>query len=549
VQEGAEEMKDRNYWQNRERQQLLGKRFSRRRLIQMGAAGSAGAVLLATGCGGSKNEQMSEGTTAGETPKPGGQITIGSPAAVSSLDPAIWSLGYDKYVTYNVFDWPVTEGTDKDGNLTVFPNLAESFEWVDNTHLHFAWRQGIKFHDGVDFNSDAIQAYYARVLDPATKSPRGAELRTLDHVESPDAYNSTYVLKEPDAVALSLTFTFWTSCIPSPAAKDLAENPVGTGPFIFKSQQPGASYELVKNPDYWRPGEPYLDSYSVRVLPDKAVAAAALKAGEVDFAAYLETRDVAQFRQDSGFSVSSLGVAAPKIYVNSNRGACKDERVRKALSLAIDRDDWIARYAGEAFMTPGPLVKGGALANPDEPDPVSDLEQARQLLAAAGYQDGLQFERLFTTTDPGAQTDAEMLQAQWEKAGIKVNVEYVATAQAGARLVTGDYELALGGTFGEGDDYELRNVYYSKGVFNGGTLTDSEVDRLIDSAKLELDPNERKKIYWQVQKRIMDQTLAIFIIGLPTPLVLAKRVQGYAPDLAVKGDPRMQYQWRKIWLG
>ena len=102
--------------------------------------------------------------------------------------------------------------------------------------------------------------------------------------------------------------------------------------------------------------------------------------------------------------------------------------------------------------------------------------------------------------------------------------------------------------FGEGDDYELRNVYHSKGVFNGGTLTDPEIDRLIDSAKLELNPNERKKLYWQVQKIIMEKTMAVFIVGLPTRVVVAKRVQGYAPDLAVKGEPRMQFQWRKIWV-
>jgi len=542
-------MQDTNYWQNRQRRKLLDERLSRRRLIQMSAAGSAGALLLAAGCGGSKNEQVSGGTPgAVGTPKLGGKMTIVSNAAVSSLDPAIWSLASDKFITYNVFDWPATEGTDKDGNLTVLPNIAESFEWIDNTHIHFSWRQGIKFHDGVDFNSDAIQAYYARVLDPATKSPRAAELRTLDHVQSADAYNSTYVLKEPDAVVASLALSFWTSCIPSPAATNLAENPIGTGPFIFKSQQPGASYELVKNPDYWRPGEPYLDAFSVKVLPDKAVAAAALKAGEVDMAAYLETRDVAGFKQDPGFNVSRIGQNVVKVYVNNNRGACKDERVRKALSLAINRDDYIQRYAGEAFVTPGPLVKGGALANPDEPDPVSDPEQAKQLLAAAGYSDGLSFERLFTTTEPADQTNAEILQAQWEKVGVKVNVEYVAIAQAGARLATGDYELAMGGSFGEGDDYELRNVYHRKGVFNAGTIADPDIDRLIDAAKLELDPNERKKLYWQVQQIIMQKTIAVFIIGVPTSVVLAKRVQGYAPDLAVKGLPRMQNQWREIWV-
>jgi len=547
-------MQDTNYWRDREIKRALGRRLSRRRLIQMGALGSAGAVALAVGCGGGDEKNGGKatagpvGTTAAGTPQPGGKVTIASNAPVSSLDPAIWSLGSDKYVTYNVYDWPATQGTDETGALTVLPNLAESFEWVDNTHLAFRWRQGIKFHDGTDFNSDAIQAYYKRVLDPATKSPRAAELNTLDHVESSDLYNSTYVLKSPDAVVAELALSFWTSCIPSPAASDLEQKPIGTGPFIFKSQQPGASYELVKNPDYWRPGEPYLDGYSVRVIPDKAVAAAALKSGEVDMVATLEVRDIAQFKQDPKFNVVTQGVGAKKVYVNNNRGACKDERVRKALSLAVNRQEFIDRYAGEAFITPGPLIKGGTFANPDEPDPQYDPEQAKQLLTAAGYPDGLEFEKMYTTTEPADQTDAQVLQAQWADAGIKTNVDYVATAQAGVRLATGDYELAMGGAFGEGDDYELRNVYHSKGVFNGGSLTDPEIDRLIDSAKLELNPDQRKKIYWQVQKIIMEKTMAVFIVGLPTRVVVAKRVQGYAPDLAVKGEPRMQFQWRKIWV-
>ena len=547
-------MQDTNYWLDRGRRRLLKQRLSRRRLIQLGAMGSAGAVMVAVGCGGEDDGNGGKatagpgGTIAAGTPQPGGKVTIASNAPVSSLDPAIWSLGSDKYVTYNVYDWPATQGTDETGALTVLPNLAESFEWVDNTHLAFRWRQGIKFHDGTDFNSDAIQAYYKRVLDPATKSPRAAELNTLDHVESSDLYNSTYVLKSPDAVVAELALSFWTSCIPSPAASDLEQKPIGTGPFIFKSQQPGASYELVKNPDYWRPGEPYLDGYSVRVIPDKAVAAAALKSGEVDMVATLEVRDIAQFKQDPKFNVVTQGVGAKKVYVNNNRGACKDERVRKALSLAVNRQEFIDRYAGEAFITPGPLIKGGTFANPDEPDPQYDPEQAKQLLTAAGYPDGLEFEKMYTTTEPADQTDAQVLQAQWADAGIKTNVDYVATAQAGVRLATGDYELAMGGAFGEGDDYELRNVYHSKGVFNGGSLTDPEIDRLIDSAKLELNPDQRKKIYWQVQKIIMEKTMAVFIVGLPTRVVVAKRVQGYAPDLAVKGEPRMQFQWRKIWV-
>ena len=540
-------MQDSNYWVNRQRRRLFETRISRRRLIQLGAMGSAGTFLLATGCGGGTKQAARGTSTAGGTPVPGGKITIATNAAVTSLDPAFWSLAADKIVDYNIYDWPATSGTDASGNLASIPNLAESYEWVDDTHITFKWRQGIKFQDGTDFNSDAIQAYYKRVLDPATKSPRAAELNSLDHVESADAYTSTYVLKTPDAVTIDLAFSYWTSCIPSPAATDLANNPIGTGPFMFKSQQPGASYELVKNPNYWRSGEPYLDGYSVKVIPDNAVAAAALKSGEVDFVSYLETQDVAQFEKDPAFNVVTQGVMAKKIYINNNKGTFTDERLRKALTLAIDRQPFIDRYAGEAFVTPGPLIKGGALANPDEPDPVYDPEQAKQLLSAAGYGDGLQIDPLFTTTAQNDQTDAEVLQAQWAKVGINAKVEYVALAQAGVRLATGDYEVCMGGTFGDGDDYELRNVYYSKGVFNAGTLTDPQIDGFINAAKLQKDPNERRKTYWQLQSLIMDKTMAVFIVGIPQRVVMSKRIQGYTPDLAIKGQPRMQWQWRELW--
>jgi ABC-type transport system substrate-binding protein len=135
------------------------------------------------------------------------------------------------------------------------------------------------------------------------------------------------------------------------------------------------------------------------------VAAKAGCGGERGRSAGNRIRDVAAFGRTPA-STYSRHPTGYKVYVNNNRGACKDERVRKALSLAINRDDYIARYAGEAFVTPGPLVKGGALANPDEPDPVSDPAEAKQLLAAAGYADGISFDRLFTTTEPADQTNA-----------------------------------------------------------------------------------------------------------------------------------------------
>jgi peptide/nickel transport system substrate-binding protein len=550
-------MENTGYWDSRRLRSLLDRRLSRRRLIQLGAAGSAGALVIAAGCGGKgggPGTTPSAYTPVAGTPTPGGKIVIASASALTSMDPAFWSLAGDKIVNYDLYDWPATQGLDNDGNLADLPNLAESFEWVDGTHLIFHWRQGIKFHDGTDFNADAVQAYYQRVLDPATKSPRAAELRTVDHVETIDNYTTRYVLKEQDMVVVELALSFWSSCFPSPTAiekygNDFTNHPVGTGPFMFKSQQPGASCDLVRNPNYWRAGEPYLDGYTVRAIPDRAVVAAALKAGEVDMASNLESRDIIGFQKDPNFNVVTAAVGSIRmVFVNSNKGLGTNPHLRKALSLAINRQEFIDRYSGLAFITPGPLLKGGAYANPDEPDPEYDLERAKQELAAAGYPDGLTIQKLYTTTDPGDQADAQILQAQWAKIGVNVSVDYVAVVQAGVQLATGDYEFAFGGWPGEGDDYALRNIYYSKGVFNGGALSDPDIDRLIDQAKVETDPNKRKELYWQVMRIIMDNTYAIYVVGVPDSLVLSKRVQGFTPDLAVKGEPRMQFQWRKLWV-
>jgi hypothetical protein len=108
----------------------------------------------------------------------------------------------------------------------------------------------------------------------------------------------------------------------------------------------------------------------------------------------------------------------------------------------------------------------------------------------------------------------------------------VAIAQAGARLATGDYELAMGGSFGEGDDYEIRNVYYSKGVFNAGTITNPEIDRLIDAMKLEL--GERTEEAVLANAAIIMEDYRRFIIVLTD--VMSEARPGYTPDLAIKGQ-------------
>lgn len=554
-----------NCWEDESGRRLTARRLSRRRLIQIGALGTSGILTAAyLGCGsdedeGAKVTSAPSASTPGaaESPVPGGSFTLGSSAAPSSMDPALFGGGgSDLVALYNLYDAPVIRDYTEEGEIVLLPSLGESWEWIDDTHLSMRFRRDVKFHDGTDFDAAAIKAYYDRILNPETASTRAADYKMLDHVEQFDDFTATYVLKFKNVLFVSALMG-WGSSIPSPTAVarygvDFQNHPVGTGAFAFKRQEPGALYEFEKNPNYWRPRQPLLDGFSIKIVPDKAVAAAALNAGDIDAAsgAELDQKDIAAFQEDSRFNVYIGGASGLKqIWINKSRPPGDNVHLRKAVSLAINRDEFVDKYDGLAYVTTGPLPKRNPWNNPDEPDPEYNPDKAVEEMKLAGLEDGVTIN-IYSTTDPLDQSDAELLQAQWSKVGIKANFEFIALAVAAVKLNAGEFDFAYG-SFGAalGDiDYVMETIFTTGGFFNGGATKDDRIDQLVNRGKNEEeDFKTRRATYWEVQKIINENFYQIWVVGIPDIVVMKKEIHGYIPR-SEPGGPGYEQQFRGYWI-
>lgn len=553
-------MSEGNYWKGTYRHRIITRRLSRRRLLQvagLGAAGALSASYLACGDDGGGSGGVtpsSETPIASGTPRRGGSLVYASNSDFASMDPAFMALGHDKLANYNVYEYPVTRSISEDGALGAEGLLAESYELLDETTIVLKFRQGIKFHDGTDFNAAAVKFEIDRVQNPETRATRSAELANIASAETTDVNTLRIVQKEPDAVGLT-QLDGWALCIPSPAAvekygSDFQNNPVGTGPFVFKRMEKGTLYEFERNPNYWRKDEPYLDNYKVRIIPDKAVAAAAMAAGEVHgtWGDVLDPNDIVAFQNDPDFEVIIGGGAGIKrIYLHKGREPFNDIRFRRAMSMAIDREEIIAAHSGLAFVTPSPLPRHTAYDNPNEPDPEYNPEKAKQLLKDAGLE-GVEITMMIIS-DPVDQADGELILAQLKRVGINVKLESIAANVVGAKAVAGEFTcLAMNfpTDFG-GIDYAIRHLFYSKGVFNKGVTVDAEIDRLVDQSRTEMDINKRKEIYWEIQRISMENVYEISLIGLPGLNIFRKGFQGYVP-LDAAGGPALESCFRRIWV-
>jgi ABC-type transport system substrate-binding protein len=551
-------MNEKNYWNDRYWPRVMTRRLSRRRLIQIGtlsAASIAGAGYL--GCGGGEETVSPGGATTAPagTPQPGGRIVWLSGSALSSLDPAYEALGHDKFACQNIYEWPVCYDIGADGKLVLVGLLAESVEWVDLTHLNLKFRTGIKFHDGTDFNAAAVKYQVDRVKDPATKATRAGELANIDHVEQVDDNTITYVLGKPDATVI-IGLGGWGSCIPSPTAvekygDDFGNHPVGTGAFMFDRQEIGVSYEFKKNPNYWRPGEPFLDGFGIKVITDKAVAAAALSSGEVDgtWGDMVAASDTLRFQRDPNFDVSiSSDGGIKRIFLHKGREPFNNVHLRKAMSYAINRQEIVDAHDGLAFVTPSPLPRGSIFDDPTQADPEYDPEKATAELKAAGFENGVTVP-LTITTDPVDQADAELMMAHLGKVGIKVNLDSVPMTAIAAKAVQGEFSsLYMNFPSDIGSiEYSIREIYWSHGAFNPGLTVDADLDRAFEKAQLEVDPEQRKQYYQQVQKVSMENVYEIPVIGLAGIAIVKSSTHGWIP-LSEPGGGPVECCFRKVWV-
>src|SRR5690625_1290341 len=476
-----------------------------------------------------------------------------------SLDPGSTSDGESSRVTQQVLE-TLLEFEDESYDLR--PGLAHDWDVSDDgLEYTFYLEEGVTFHDGTDFNAEAVKINFDRFADPEHEyafqedgyvyfmyetmfgGQKGDEGHVVDEVVAVDDYTVEFHLNKPLGFFLqNMAMTYFA--ITSPAAleeygPEINENPVGTGPFKFVSWTKDDSIILEKFEDYRIEGLPKLDRVIFEVIPDNAARLIALRSGDIDIMDGLNPDDAAGVEADDDLILyaraeNNFGYVG----FNVQKEPVDNQTLRQAISHAIDREAIVeALYAGYGTPAVNPLPLSYLGYNDEVEGYQYDVEKAKELLAEAGYADGLEID-LWTMPVarpymPDPETVAEIVQNNLAEIGVEVNIvreewaPYLEKTQNGEHQM---YMLGWSGTNGD-PDYFLSSLLHGNNVgdSNREFYQNEEVDRLLDEAKVEIDQEKRAELYKEAQAIIAEEVPMIPLVHSTPVMATAAYVKDYVP--------------------
>jgi peptide/nickel transport system substrate-binding protein len=491
------------------------------------------SILLATaGCskpsGYQTSTQQPATVVSSTAPKTGGTLNIALSADPTTFDPSISTAFFDRQPYQNIYDKLV----DSDPSGKIVPMLAEKWSISDDKKTYtFNLRKGVKFHDGTDFNAEAVKFTFERNMESA--SGRKSEMNVVNKVTVADPYTVQVELKQPFAPFLS-SLTDRAGMIVSPDAvkkygNDFATHPVGTGPFIFKESIRGSSLVLDKNPNYWKSGFPKLDKIVYKMFPDANVALVNLKSGEVDITTTFPTKEITNMKNDPKLAViNEAGQGFVGMHVNMTKPPFNKVELRQAFDILIDRNAIVnVILNGTGIPAHSPFVPSHFAYGDSDKAPKPDVEKAKSLLKAAGVPDGFSFTLKYVQNSSNQQL-VQMIQNMLKPAGITVNLEATDSAANTDNLNKRNFEAILSTWSGRPDpDQNIYDYNRTGGVLNRSTYNNAEVDKLLDEARLEVDEGKRKAIYDRAMEKINVDLPYIFLYHPNNALGLSKSVIGF----------------------
>jgi peptide/nickel transport system substrate-binding protein len=478
------------------------------------------ATLLLAGCGtsagGSETTEKTEKNPTEET-KNGGIFTIARSSDAEHIDPGYaWSEG-DIDIVFHVYDGLVQFKNDK---LEVEPALAT--EWnvsEDGKTWTFDLRKDVVFHDGTEFNANAVVQSFKRVTDENNKYygvVKGGYSYlnylmgdVIKDVVAVDDYQVEITLNEKFAPFLTY-MGYYSQFIVSPAALDahgenFPQNPVGTGPFVFDKWKKGEYVQLKANENYW--GEkPSIDTLIFKVVPESSTRLMELQSGQVDVIKSIDPGQIATIQNNKDMELQSVpGANLFYVSINTTKAPFDNVKVRQALNHAVNKDQIVdAIYEGNGTKAinalPPTIFSFDDTAGPYEYNP----EKAKELLAEAGYPDGIDltlntFQYARTYVSKPVQV-AEVLAADLRKVGINVQIVTNEWAAHSDIMNSMTYDLGLSGWY----DVPYPSNFLKTMALEGGNTGYTPQD-LIDLAQAALatyDRAEQEALYKELQQKL-----------------------------------------------
>jgi peptide/nickel transport system substrate-binding protein len=446
------------------------------------------------------------------------------------LDPHQSTAAVDRQVFQSLFDKLV----DLDKDLKIVPMLAEKWTVSDDGMTYsFTLRQGVKFHDGTDFNADAVVYNFERVQDPKLASPRKSEISLVDKVTAVDANTVKITMKKPFAGFLAVLTDRAGMMVSPTAAKatgvDFLNNPVGTGPFKFKERIKGDSITLVKNEAYWMKGLPLASTVIYKAITDENVKLVNLQSGQLDIIDTVPAKQVPALKTDSRVKVMiSPGLNFQGLWLNTTKAPLNNKKLRQAISYAIDRDALVKVVFGEVAVPSYSPFAPGTPANDTSLTIKRDLEKAKTLVTESGVAKPTFSVKI--APSPVGQQIAQVIQNMLGEAGITMNIEQEEFGQILDKLGKKSYDAAQVGWSGRPDpDGNIYAFLYTGTSNNYAGFTNPQVDKMLDDARVPSDMAKRKAIYNEVMKIAADEVPYVYLWHPMEIKALGPTVQGFVP--------------------
>lgn len=482
-------------------------------------------------------------------PQYGGNLKWGGLFNVKTLDPIHVQSNPERPILWSMYNTLVEYGTD----FGIRPSLAKSWDIsADGTAVTFHLQEGVKFHDGTEFNAEAVKFNFERILnrDNLAKSFSLWE-PVIDKLEVTDKSTITFRLKQPYRPFMGVMADLFNNVgIYSPAAvtkygKDSDPNPVGTGPYMKKEWLFDTRLIMVPNKSYWEKGPPYLDQITVLNVPDATVQVAMLRTGDLDIQDNLRAADAIALKRLPNVKVvdySSCRFNA--LWFAVDKPPFDNKSIRQALAYSLDRKKLID-VLENGQGRPGYSPEGDCFWWSDSALKVYDYDvtKAKDKLREAGFSNGIDVNWWTASTTQAVRT-SEVYQAMLKEVGIRTNI--IQTPEAGTIRQVLIYNAAFGFTswVPRPDPHgRLFILFHSKGDFNYTKYNNPELDKLLDQAVTVYDQAQAKKLYDQIQRIIVEDVAGHLITYFATEFTgLNVKTQGYV-DI-----PDRMIRFKDMWL-
>jgi peptide/nickel transport system substrate-binding protein len=413
---------------------------------------------------------------------------------------------------------------------SVVPDLATGWSWnEDGTELTFPLRQGVRWHDGKPFTAADVKCTWDLLMGVGSEKlrvdPRKSWYDNVETVTTKGDYEVTFHLKRPQPWLLVLLASGWSPVYPCHVSpRDMRQHPIGTGPFKFVSFKPNDSITVTRNPDYWKPGRPYLDGIEYTIMREQAPRNLAFFAGKFDATPLgVSIPTLKDFKEQAPQAICEVTeVNVPRTMIVNPRVPPFDNRdLRRAMTLSLDRKafiDIVNQGQGDigGIMLPPPEGVWGmspemlkALPGYD-PDVAKNRAAARRIMEGLGYgPDHRLATKLSTRNIPAWVDPAVILGSQLKEIYIDAELDIIDTALWYPKIMRKDFTIgAVPIEVGVDDpDVQLFENYVCGSARNYTGYCNAEVDKLAVAQSAEADPEKRKALVWQIERILAEDAV------------------------------------------